>query len=1268
MNLKTKPSSKFVCVLTSSSLEFDSILPHIQNPKKESLTGTNGNSLPFKVRQGIFQNCTIVLICSLSAGSSRIQTAALLALMKYHPELMLFVGVAGGKGEKVSLGTVVISDYISDHSYSEESNCGILFKLRGGPISSQLLGLAQTLTESDEWRKRIQEPDTEPQEQIERNVIIGKISAGNVLVTSSTGPIAKVLDSASSDALAVEMESAALYDVAHLFRIPFLTVRGISDLLTDKTNETDKYRQPWAAAHASAVAFELIELFLASEQNKSSNHSESGSTEENIKTLGSTTLGSENTSSPFTDLAELKSLAYLLLETGSPPSISLLFPEASPLAHAALKMATVCNRFVIYKDRLSDQATRTNVAELVTMPDSKHLIVGEPGSGKTHALWQVAVDLLNEGNVIPLFLPVAQLKAWENVVSLITALAPNLSVEKILKDERVCVFIDGWSEFGVGEHTREKRIALGALHSTRVIANGRFSDAGDSQFKPWSLELLSADEVIAVVNKAQESAQMLSSSVVDLLRLPLLLSIHVLSGAKATVTGDLLRQFHEYLVCNFPEEFTEALAKAVASSVLANDRAYGRLLQGLKRHATGRVVDPTRILQRLGTIVERNSQALPIHDLYWSWLAGQGLLINKLTMESIDLLSTRESFALAIQSGVCATEEHVHEAVGHDLILAATLDASRGLRRPDSLLSESLDNALNDIRLAVRSRGGLAALELARPEYLGRALNVFSELVQSKLYISDWLHRLQPSVLFSHRDILANWIGVQGSEFVLDAIAERGGPEWVPWLEQISLSGKIPAVDALSAALGCSPGIPSWGEPYLKELLSSKPWKLRAAASRRSNRPLARQIAANYEGLMELKSGSFMDLNRILVACGDDDVFQSLLTRFDSMTPRQQELLGFAVVERGQPWIKEFQKVAFTKPVGGQHHELAEMLALDINDETARAWIATGYDEAGWRVLIARHGEAIIPELIASLPASFANHHYIPALASMRFLHQAPESLVQELASRLESPMQPMAMEHVLNALATVNPAGIILIVRFLTEQLDTLPSYHLAQGLRLYEKWRKKFGVNLAVLLPTGEKQPIASLVAMHCALHRWDEHYTPEMLAWSPDLAMTIVLEDLQFDDDKAEAVLRQLKDLKNYNAALLDRMLAVPKLAALIPDVFASCFDNFPAAALHRCIESSAINQDTLLFRLGSTSNPLHHSVHVALMHRMIDGPVNLSNYRYIGNMLRGYTRFAVGNLLQSTIPTSSNNDNWIWLVREVEAARGELFINEVGQIRQ
>jgi len=316
--------------------------------------------------------------------------------------------------------------------------------------------------------------------------------------------------------------------------------------------------------------------------------------------------------------------------------------------------------------------------------------------------------------------------------------------------------------------------------------------------------------------------------VLELLRLPLLLSLRALSGTGASAVGELLRQFHYHVAHDLPEAFTEALADAVAEASLADDRSFGRFTSYLQARAAARgLADPMKLLQRLGTIVEPGGQALPVHDLYWNWLAGRGLLAKKAAKLAVGPLHTRESYALALESGACADDSDVHAVLGEDLVLAATLERSRRATVPTAALATSLDRALSDPRLAVRNRGALAALEAAAPAYLRRALSVLSDLTQTGLYLPDWPRALRPDLLFPHRATLADWLGAAGSDMFLDAVAEYGGPEWASWLEQVAIAGKVSRIDALASVLGCSFDVPGWGEAALDELIASKPWKLR---------------------------------------------------------------------------------------------------------------------------------------------------------------------------------------------------------------------------------------------------------------------------------------------------------------------------------------------------------------------------------------------------------------------------------------------------------
>lgn len=517
---------------------------------------------------------------------------------------------------------------------------------------------------------------------------------------------------------------------------------------------------------------------------------------------------------PFT-LAELTAAAEALLDAGKPPSVGLLFSDALPAALSALNAIAARERTVVEVKRAGEAPTTATISQLVARPELQHLVVGPPGSGKTHALWQAAHQLIEVGEIVPLYLPAAQLSTWAEMLALVADVTSDHSPAALLSDPRVCVCIDGWSEFAIGKHVGERQKALRALRNVRVLANGKFVDAGDVPFQAWSLELLAPDDVVYIVKQARPGEATPPQPVLDLLRLPLLLSIHALSGAQASAVGELLRQFHDYIARDLPETFTLALAEAVADTSLADDRSFGRFASNLRARAESRgLAEPIKLLQSLGTIVERNGQALPIHDLYWSWLSGRGLLSSEAARFAIGPLRTRECYTLALQSGARASDGDARAVLDDDLILAAALEHSRRPKGFSSTFIRTLEAALDDARLAVRNRGALAALETSDPAYLRRALDVLSELTRSKLHVQDWSQALHPDRLFSQRATIADWLGSDGADFVLDAIAERGGQEWTTWLEQAATAGRITRIDALAAALGCGSDVPGWGDQH----------------------------------------------------------------------------------------------------------------------------------------------------------------------------------------------------------------------------------------------------------------------------------------------------------------------------------------------------------------------------------------------------------------------------------------------------------------------
>jgi hypothetical protein len=643
-----------------------------------------------------------------------------------------------------------------------------------------------------------------------------------------------------------------------------------------------------------------------------------------------------------------------------------------------------------------------------------------------------------------------------------------------------------------------------------------------------------------------------------------------------------------------------------------------------------------------------------------------GILKENRVATAVIPLKSRASIALALQSGPQLSSDSIEEVVPQDLVFAAMLDAGRAERRLHPDVADGITTAFADSRLANQSRAYLAALASRRPEYLSKALAFLSRVDGAKLHFPELLNALDAHFLFEHRNVLANWIGSPGSSSVIGVIAERGGPEWIEWFGHMASAGKISHVEALGAALGCGIEIPVWGESALDELLTKSPWLTRACTQRGANRTLARFIASNYDRLIEGSvSGStgYYQRNQVLVTCGDDDVFERLLQDFPLMSSRAQEMVSYAVVARGPKWIAAFQRIAFARPKNsGSHHQLlTEQFSPSIDEAAGRTWIDAGHYEAGWRVVIAHRGLASLPELLAQLPDSLGGHPNLPALHVMQYIKDPPAALTLELWRRLSGQMQPRVTQDLIQALATVDSHGMVSIVHMISAAKGSFPAAFLPTVAGLYEKWRQKHGRSITLRLPSGVQQPFERWPAVYSVTAEWSDHFTPYVLRIWPDLAKELVLSHLATEPLKCEKILSVL-ELAAYDAALLSLMLAKEKLAALIPKVFARCFDTFPAEALQACVDHTAINQDMLLYRLTNASNPLHATVLGQLIKRQLRAAPNLYHHRYLAGALAAYSRFEILNLFETCL--SGRSDSALFLIREVEQVRGERLIDEAG----
>ena len=159
----------------------------------------------------------------------------------FRPDILISTGCAGGASTDLDIRDVVVSTQICYHDVW----CG----------QPNELGQIQGLPAKYEADTKLVEIAT----QLKSNarIVPGLIVSGDWFVDNVEKM--KSIISALPDAMAVDMESAALAQICHLYKMPFLSFRIISDIPLKPHNEID-YNNFWSevADESFGVTKELV--------------------------------------------------------------------------------------------------------------------------------------------------------------------------------------------------------------------------------------------------------------------------------------------------------------------------------------------------------------------------------------------------------------------------------------------------------------------------------------------------------------------------------------------------------------------------------------------------------------------------------------------------------------------------------------------------------------------------------------------------------------------------------------------------------------------------------------------------------------------------------------------------------------------------------------------------------------------------------------------------------------------------------------------------
>jgi len=186
-----------------------------------------------------------VVLIESGIGKVNVAIATTLLLEKFTVDFVINTGSAGGIKEDAEVGDVVISESVAYHDVDVTGF---------GYDPGQVPGLPTVFKSDGDLVLKV--------EDVLKSVDIpyfkGQIVTGDVFVNRPEQM--EIIKENFSDAIALEMEAAAVAQVCHIAKVPFVVVRALSDIAGKESEISFDKFLPQAALVSSWMVLELVKM------------------------------------------------------------------------------------------------------------------------------------------------------------------------------------------------------------------------------------------------------------------------------------------------------------------------------------------------------------------------------------------------------------------------------------------------------------------------------------------------------------------------------------------------------------------------------------------------------------------------------------------------------------------------------------------------------------------------------------------------------------------------------------------------------------------------------------------------------------------------------------------------------------------------------------------------------------------------------------------------------------------------------------------------
>jgi len=184
-----------------------------------------------------------VVLLESGIGKVNVAIAATLLLERFDVDVVINTGSAGGVKVDAEVGDVVISDAVA---YHDVDVTGFGYDL------GQVPGLPPEFKSDENLVSKVEDVLT----SVGVRYFKGQIVTGDAFVNRPE-QMEKIRGN-FNDAIALEMEAAAVAQVCHIANIPFVVVRALSDIAGKESEVSFDEFLPKAAVVSSLMVFELV--------------------------------------------------------------------------------------------------------------------------------------------------------------------------------------------------------------------------------------------------------------------------------------------------------------------------------------------------------------------------------------------------------------------------------------------------------------------------------------------------------------------------------------------------------------------------------------------------------------------------------------------------------------------------------------------------------------------------------------------------------------------------------------------------------------------------------------------------------------------------------------------------------------------------------------------------------------------------------------------------------------------------------------------------